>query len=185
MSGPIATASRVVYQASMPRKDPEQRKAYQREYIKRTADRHREHSREAMSRWRANNPNARLARDRAYRVRHPDQQNEYQRTWIRSHPDVRKAKNQLRHAREVGAVGRFSTKEWRELALRYESRCAYCGACGPLQADHRVPLSRGGSNSIDNILPACGQCNRKKRDRSEAEFRARLASERDNRNPYN
>lgn len=50
---------------------------------------------------------------------------------------------------------------------------------GPLQVDHRIPLARGGSNSIDNILPACGRCNRRKHLMTEAEFRARLAAERD------
>ena len=184
MSGPIATVSRVVYQASMPLKDANARRAYQRDYIKRTAERHRERSKEAMRRWRTNNPMARLARDRAYRVRHPDQQNEYQRTWIRSHPEVRKAKNQLRRAREAGAGGKFSTKEWRELALRYDSKCAYCGQPGPLHADHRIPLSRGGPNSIDNILPACRTCNLRKHNRTEPEFRAGLAAERAKRSPY-
>jgi 5-methylcytosine-specific restriction endonuclease McrA len=49
---------------------------------------------------------------------------------------------------------------------------------GPLQVDHRTPLARGGANMIDNILPACSRCNLKKRLMTEAEFRARLASER-------
>src|ERR1700687_3226477 len=142
VAGPIATMSRVVYQARMPNTDPDKRRAYQREYIRRNYERHLELSREAMRRLRANNPAARLARDRAYRVRHPEQQNTYQRMWIRLHPEVRKAKNQLRRAREAGAIGRFSTKEWRELAERYDKKCAYCGGGGPLQADHRIPLSR-------------------------------------------
>jgi hypothetical protein len=28
--------------------------------------------------------------------------------------------------------------------------------------DHRIPLGRGGSNLIANILPACRRCNRRK-----------------------
>lgn len=42
-----------------------------------------------------------------------------------------------------------------------------------------MPLARGGSNSIDNILPACGRCNRRKHLMTEEEFRARLAAEHD------
>jgi 5-methylcytosine-specific restriction endonuclease McrA len=157
--------------ASVPYSDPEKRRAYQRGYIKRTWLKHLEHSKEAMRRWRANNPEKRLARDRAYRIRHPDQQIIYQRQWIRNHPDVRKAKAQVRRAREIGALGRFTAAEWRSLTARYDAKCAYCGADAPLEADHRTPLSRGGANSIDNILPACGPCNRKKRTMTEAEFR--------------
>jgi hypothetical protein len=40
------------------------------------------------------------------------------------------------------------------------------------------PRSRsGGTNYIDNILPACGSCNRRKHTYTEEEFRARLAAE--------
>jgi hypothetical protein len=31
-----------------------------------------------------------------------------------------------------------------------------------LEADHIVPLTRGGTDDIDNIQPLCGTCNRKK-----------------------
>ena len=42
---------------------------------------------------------------------------------------------------------------------------------------HRIPLARGGSNSIENIIPACSSCNRRKHMLTELEFRARLAAE--------
>ena len=41
-----------------------------------------------------------------------------------------------------------------------------------------VPLARGGSNLIANILPACRSCNRRKRMKTEEEFRALLQRER-------
>lgn len=37
--------------------------------------------------------------------------------------------------------------------------CAYCGGRDDLQPDHVVPLCRGGSNSITNVVPACAACN--------------------------
>jgi len=156
----------------VPRTDPDERRAYQREYIKRTWQRHLEHSKEAMRRWRANNPAARLARDRAYRERHPEQQNAYLETYRRAHPEIRKVVDAARRARKALAGGRFTAQEWRDLVAQWESRCAYCGIRAPLEADHRTPLARGGANSIANILPACGPCNRKKGNRTEEEFRA-------------
>ena len=36
--------------------------------------------------------------------------------------------------------------------------------------DHSLPLSRGGDNSIDNLLPACISCNSIKRARTADEF---------------
>ncbi|KPC89921.1 hypothetical protein ADL27_38570 [Streptomyces sp. NRRL F-6602] len=41
--------------------------------------------------------------------------------------------------------------------------CVYCG--GPYEhIDHVTPLSRGGEHSIDNLVPACGECNLQKSD---------------------
>ena len=160
----------------MPRKDPEQRKAYQREYIKRTADRHREQSREAMRRWRANNPEARLARDRAYKERHKEQVRAGRRRHRQAYPEQRRAIWQRRRARELGAAGNVAVGEWLKLMLEHGGRCAYCGGSGPLQVDHRIALSRGGTHDITNILPACRSCNTRKGAMSETDFRSRLRS---------
>lgn len=40
--------------------------------------------------------------------------------------------------------------------------------------DHRQPLSRGGTNALDNIAIACEPCNRAKGDLTEGEYRAWL-----------
>ena len=44
--------------------------------------------------------------------------------------------------------------------------CYYCGSnVGPknLTMDHIVPLSRGGKSKKGNIVPACKECNNKKK----------------------
>jgi 5-methylcytosine-specific restriction endonuclease McrA len=48
--------------------------------------------------------------------------------------------------------------------------CVYCGAQGPLTVDHATPISRGGSNGIGNVVPACNPCNAAKHTRTAAEF---------------
>ncbi|GAB6183092.1 HNH endonuclease [Thermodesulfovibrio hydrogeniphilus] len=45
-------------------------------------------------------------------------------------------------------------------------RCYYCGKSVPpdeLTMDHIVPLIRGGKSSKSNIVPACKECNNKKK----------------------
>lgn len=43
--------------------------------------------------------------------------------------------------------------------------CAYCASPDKSTADHVVPISRGGAKrSIENLLPACAECNQLKAD---------------------
>jgi hypothetical protein len=37
--------------------------------------------------------------------------------------------------------------------------CVYCGSGGELHVDHRLSLSRGGSNGFGNLFTSCGPCN--------------------------
>ena len=50
--------------------------------------------------------------------------------------------------------------------------CTYCGADRPLEGDHIVPLSRGGSNAFENLTTACKPCNAAKGSRTVTEWRA-------------
>jgi 5-methylcytosine-specific restriction endonuclease McrA len=51
--------------------------------------------------------------------------------------------------------------------------CVYCGADKPLEGDHIVPLSRGGSNALTNLATACRPCNLSKGSSTLEEWRAR------------
>lgn len=59
--------------------------------------------------------------------------------------------------------GSFTQDEWEVLCEFYENKCLSCGRADvKLTVDHVVPLSKGGSNMIDNIQPLCGSCNSSK-----------------------
>lgn len=80
-------------------------------------------------------------------------------------------RDQNRRARMAGNGGTFSTAEWRELVERYGGRCAYCGEQPErLHIEHRVPISRGGANSAENIVPACEPCNSSKGAKTDIEY---------------
>jgi len=69
---------------------------------------------------------------------------------------IRKEKEKARRLRK--------TAWWRRKLAR--GRCHYCGrpvAQAELTMDHIVPLARGGASTKGNLVPACKQCNTRKR----------------------
>jgi hypothetical protein len=54
--------------------------------------------------------------------------------------------------------------------------CQYCGAKGELTLDHVMPSSRGGQDTWENLVAACGPCNHGKANRTPEEAGMRLAS---------
>ncbi len=153
-------------------KDPERQRAYAREWMKRNPEK----AREAVRRWNKAHPEKRRAAKRLYYARHREKHKQVMAVYHRAHPEVLRAKSNAYRARLRRAVGQFTSAEWLALVERYGGRCAYRGEAAPLEVDHRIPLSRGGTNSIDNVLPACRRCNGEKGQLTEIEFRARLAA---------
>ena len=150
------------------------RRAYARDWIRTNAEK----AREAMRRWRRRHPEQHAAETRAYHARDRERWKKWQAAYNAAHPEIVRAGRANRRSREANAGGSFTGAEWRALLESFGHRCSYCGSGGPLHADHRVPLSRGGTNYIGNILPACARCNLRKHALIEEEFRARLEQER-------
>jgi 5-methylcytosine-specific restriction endonuclease McrA len=77
-----------------------------------------------------------------------------------------KASKSRRRGRQYGSTSHFTWAEFMRLFIKLDRCCAYCEQRieGQPEPDHVVPLSRGGSNSITNILPSCSACNSDKRD---------------------
>lgn len=44
----------------------------------------------------------------------------------------------------------------------FDFSCAYCDSTGDLTLDHFIPISKGGSDCIGNLVPACRRCNSSK-----------------------
>ncbi|MGI8424913.1 MAG: HNH endonuclease [Chloroflexota bacterium] len=63
----------------------------------------------------------------------------------------------------------------REVFMRDEFKCQYCGSRGrELTLDHVMPKHRGGGHSWDNLVSACRPCNHRKGGKTLEEARMRL-----------
>lgn len=73
--------------------------------------------------------------------------------------DYRIKRLEQNHERRTSVESGYTVDEWHAKAASYGFACAYCGASSNITSDHIVPLSAGGTNYIQNIVPACGSCN--------------------------
>lgn len=67
-----------------------------------------------------------------------------------------------RARRKRGSQGTHTYEEWIMLKESYGNMCLCCKQTEPgvkLTEDHVIPLSKGGSNMIENIQPLCSVCN--------------------------
>lgn len=82
-----------------------------------------------------------------------------------------RAKKTRRRAREHSAPGTYTWGEVMRIWADIGKVCAYCNQqTAAIEPDHVIPLSKGGSNSITNVVPACQRCNGDKRDLLLAEW---------------
>lgn len=65
-------------------------------------------------------------------------------------------------------------RPWRRLRSEILKRdnfiCFYCGSAEANTIDHCTPISRGGSDSPNNLVAACKRCNYRKGEKTADEF---------------
>jgi len=64
------------------------------------------------------------------------------------------------------SVSKVSAKDLRHRYAQFGDCCAYCGdkqKIDELHMDHFLPLSKGGTHVLSNLVPACKRCNFSKR----------------------
>lgn len=86
----------------------------------------------------------------------------YHRNYCESNPENISHLKARRYAREKNAEGSHTLKQWKELKELHNNKCAICKLEKQLTKDHIIPLSKGGSDFIENIQPLCRNCNSKK-----------------------
>lgn len=140
---------------------PEERKAAREETLARYRERHRE---------RLN------AESRARYASMPDVISGHKNKWRVSNPHKQLAISHRRLCKLRQNGGSFTGDEWAAKLELYKGRCHWCAKKirGTPEADHVIPVAKGGTSDISNIVPSCGPCNRRKNAKMPWEFAGRL-----------
>ena len=117
-----------------------------------------------------------LKRGLIYREANRERENKRSCLWLKVNREKCRVQEHTRRARINGSSGSYSLQEEMELFTWQEGKCHYCGNFLYLSYPqkyhiyHKTPLSRGGSNLIDNIALSCKFCNIRKGTKTELEF---------------
>jgi 5-methylcytosine-specific restriction endonuclease McrA len=172
-------ALQAAYQAkALAKKTEEERRAYWRAEYHRNRDkrlqsmtRYREENREfvrglqrtSKKAWNAANKDLVHAKNQKYYEENTAKICAHTATYQRENPEKVKVFQSRRRARKAAGRNDLAPQQWEEVLQAFDSRCAYCHKKSrTLEMEHVVPLSKGGENTVSNIVPSCVRCNRKK-----------------------
>jgi len=149
-------------------KNPEKYRKENREYLK--TEKGKIANRRATKQWLRNNPEYYKEYMKKWREENKEKISE-------QHKKYRKTKEGRATVQRGHIKRRFQMKEiintltaeeWLDILKQHNFKCAYCGkdlavavSATPTR-DHVIPISKGGNNIKENIVPSCRSCNSKK-----------------------
>lgn len=129
-------------------KEKERRSKYHKEYYKK--NREKVLKREAI-RYREN----------------PDVIKERVKRWRELNKDMVREQSRVKRVRKANSHGSHTIGDFYKVCEEFEWECSYCGCelnKRSATEDHVIPLVKGGTDLIKNIVPACRSCNSSKQD---------------------
>lgn len=112
--------------------------------------------------WRAENPNYYAK----WAAKNPGYSNAAVKKWEKESltPEQYKQRNKVkahrRRARALSAGGKFTKNDVLKILEAQKGQCWWCNVkLSAYHIDHRIPLSKGGSNGPENIVLSCPRCN--------------------------
>lgn len=145
----------------MPYKEKEDRRRNAREYANKMRRKNGIKKRTSMS-LEQKRINQKIASRKHYNS-NLTKERDRTKKWRKDNPEKQRFMEKRRRARLANAEGSHTLKEWLLLKKQYGNMCVYCQKTEvKLTQDHIIPLSKGGSDYIENMQPLCFSCNSSK-----------------------
>ena len=118
----------------------------------------------------------RLATAKLWAERNTEKVKKVAREWKRNNPDKVRAYKHRRRAQKRATSGSFTKTDLQNLFKQQKGDCWWCGCKleSNYHVDHRVPLAKGGTNELGNIVLSCPECNLSKNAKLPGEWNGRL-----------
>jgi len=149
------------------------------ERVKEIKGRYRENNKDKIKEYNTQYEKTKNAKERTERYKEKDKFIDTRERYNKS--EEGKASRQrgdfMRRVKMGEIISTLTSKEWLDILERYNYRCAYCDVEFEVEnmptKDHVIPISRGGGNTKENIVPACQTCNSKKHNKLDYNILAR------------
>ncbi len=187
---------RIIYDSTHRGQEQARKAAWQKAhpgYLSDYQKAHLEEHRITDAKWRKANPEKvktqRIARLQStplkirgysitYRARNPEKTRAYAVSYNQAHPGKMQQRSRQYRARQLGAEGTHSLTD---IQAMWNSQEGLCGVCwvdltGRFDVEHIVPLSRGGSDSPENLWLSCPDCNKRKSTKTLEEWFSQMAT---------
>jgi hypothetical protein len=102
--------------------------------------------------------------NKRYKLQSPEERRVKYRRKYHGNKEAYSQYESKKRARRNGApINDFTLAQWQAMKEHYDHRCVYCSRkMQHLTQDHLTPLSKEGSHTTSNIVPACRSCNSRK-----------------------
>lgn len=121
------------------------------------------HKQKALD-WKINNPERRKAIDKKngskWAKDNPEKNRLKANQWAKDNPEKVANKYHKRKATLQNCKSFYIRNSF--LIKLYKSNCVICGSAENIEADHIIPISRGGIHGESNLQPLCKNCNSSK-----------------------
>ena len=129
---------------------------------------YRENNKDKIREYRENNKEY----YKEYRENNKEHYKDLFKKYYENNKDKYKEYNHKRRALKVGNGGSYTKSQWLDTLEYFDYKCAYTGECikHSCHVEHIVPISKGGTSYIWNLVPSTASANLSKQNRDMEEW---------------